>query len=722
MVQTLCYLLEGMLKVYVSGQGQAGNIAMSTTPTNASNTLNPLSSKAVSSPTNNNSKSTHASVGSPHAKSNAATRNMVASNMPSPIVSNQTTHLNSSAGISNNINAVNNGGNVNNSNNENSLIIIERMFLYCLMWAFCGSLSCEAKQVIDHKKVFSIYFKGLVSKVLKFPDNGLITDFFIDPYSGDITPWSSKLSVGTVNSPSSKLSSPILVNPSSLSSYFVPTVDTIRTRNLLDLLIRNNRPAMLVGSTGTGKTMIINDYLSILTARDDSYKFVNINMNFYTDSFALQHQLEQNIDKRSGKTYGPSAGNKLIYFIDDLNLPQVETYGTQTCLTLIRQHLDHKSWYDRSDMSLKKYIVDCQYLTSMNHKNGSFTIDSRLQRHFATFSCSNPTESDLNTIFNTILLSHIQQNDFKKKIQNMSGKLIESLIQLHKEISNKFLPSAVKFHYNFTMRDLSSIVRGICQSTPTDYSSPRSMLRLWYHEIIRVYSDRLINEHEVLRCRDIVVSIGKKYFNDEDLDKCFNEPCNFTHFISPSFSVKSNTPISSNVKNSATINNASILNSNIINTSSNSINLMSNASSAHSLTLDDIGILYNYTVCENVNVLKQQLELKLAQYNESHTIMDLVLFDQAIKHILRIARILMIPNGNALLIGVGGSGKQSLSKLACYICQYDILQIFVSSEYTISDFKENLRDMYRKTGIKPGLPCSFLLTDLQIVDERYLLI
>ena len=164
-----------------------------------------------------------------------------------------------------------------------------------------------------------------------------------------------------------------------MGTVVVPTAETVRLTYLMERLVKVNAPVMFVGSAGTGKTVLVSDFLSSLSVTDEAYKFSSINMNFYTDSFALQQQLEQSIDKRSGKTYGPPGGSKLVYFIDDLNLPFVETYGTQTPIALMRQHIDHGSWFDRSDMSLKKQIVDSQYICCMNQKSGSFFVDPRLQ-------------------------------------------------------------------------------------------------------------------------------------------------------------------------------------------------------------------------------------------------------------------------------------------------------------------------------------------------------
>ena len=530
------------------------------------------------------------------------------------------------------------------------------------MWAFGGSLSVESK------KQLSTFFRSL-SKSLKFPHGAnsaanntsdsnssggdhtasTVFDYAFDFNSGDIVPWYEKVSSYSSSS-------------SDMGVMIVPTVDTVRLSYLVDKLAKCGSPIMFVGPAGTGKTILVNEYLSSLTASDESYKNALINMNYYTDSASFQLQLEQYIDKRSGKTYGPMANSKLIYFVDDLNLPFVETYGTQTPLALLRQHIDHKQWFDRSDMGLKKSVVDCQYICCMNQKSGSFFIDPRLQRHFVTFACQLPSDVDLNTIFGTIINNHVYNWD--KKLISIASRLTEASISLHKEISAKFLPSAIKFHYLFTMRDLTAVFKGLLNSRTKNFKTTQSLARLWYHESLRVYTDRLISEVEVQRCKDIIINIGKRFI-DDDPEKVFADPIMYAHF------------------------------------SQN----------------EELG---NYTAMGDVNKVKKTLEAKLEMYNENAAIMDLVLFEQAIFHIIRIARILMFQGGNALLIGVGGSGKQSLSKLASFICKCELNQFMVTSDFNINDFKENLKELYKKAGVKPGLPTVLLMTDSQIVDEKFL--
>jgi len=80
------------------------------------------------------------------------------------------------------------------------------------------------------------------------------------------------------------------------------------------------------------------------------------------------------------------------------------------------------------------------------------------------------------------------------------------------------------------------------------------------------------------------------------------------------------------------------------------------------------------------------------------------------EHVSRIARIIDLPVGSALLVGVGGSGKQSLAKLSSFILSYDVFRIVVTSNYNMVDLKTDIQTMFTKSGVA-GAELLFILTD-----------
>ena len=71
----------------------------------------------------------------------------------------------------------------------------------------------------------------------------------------------------------------------------------------------------------------------------------------------------------------------------------------------------------------------------------------------------------------------------------------------------------------------------------------------------------------------------------------------------------------------------------------------------------------------------------------------------AILHVCRIHRVLMQPRGNALLVGVGGSGRKSLSRLATYVAEQKCFSIEISKGYRITEFREDLKSLYRQVTV-----------------------
>lgn len=109
----------------------------------------------------------------------------------------------------------------------------------------------------------------------------------------------------------------------------------------------------------------------------------------------------------------------------------------------------------------------------------------------------------------------------------------------------------------------------------------------------------------------------------------------------------------------------------------------------------------------------------LREYNEQFIEMNLILFDQAIQDVCKITRIISSSAGHALLVGVGGSGKQSLSKLSAFMSNLTPFSITVSSSYGMNDLKNDFINIFKKAGQKDeGM--MFLITESHITKEQFL--
>jgi dynein heavy chain len=99
----------------------------------------------------------------------------------------------------------------------------------------------------------------------------------------------------------------------------------------MDLLMEKRRPVMLVGNAGTGKTVLAGDKFASLDP--DEIMVANVPFNYYTTSAMLQNVLEKPLEKKAGRNYGPPGSKKLIYFIDDMNMPEVSDFLFQIIRT-----------------------------------------------------------------------------------------------------------------------------------------------------------------------------------------------------------------------------------------------------------------------------------------------------------------------------------------------------------------------------------------------------
>ncbi|XP_060774018.1 dynein axonemal heavy chain 11 [Neoarius graeffei] len=525
--------------------------------------------------------------------------------------------------------------------------LYEIYFVFACVWAFGGALFQD--HLRDYRGEFSRWWNKEM-RAVKFPSQGTVFDYYVDPNTKKFTPWSER-------------TPPYEQDPDvPLQMVLVHSAETICLAYFVELLLQKGKPVMLVGNAGVGKTILVWDTIS---KHREEYMVAKVPFNYYTTSAMLQRVLEKPLEKRAGRNFAPPGTKKLIYFVDDLNMPEVDAYGTVQPHTLIRQHLDYSHWYDRQRLVLKE-IHNCQYVTCMNPTAGSFSVNPRLQRHFSVFAVHFPGAEALNTIYSSILCGHFQQGRFSYGVSRSVGALVQASICLHQKMTQNFLPTAIRFHYIFNLRDISNIFQGILFAQPETVRYPIDLVNLWLHECSRVYSDKLMEEKDVELFSKILLDTGKRYFEGIDESILINQPLIYSHF-------------------------------------------------AHGVGEP------RYSQVSDWEKLQKTLTDALEHYNELHANMNLVLFEEAMQHICRISRILEAPVGNALLIGVGGSGKQSLCRLSAFLSMLEVFQITLRKGYGIGDLRSDIAGLYIKVGVK-NIGTVFLHTDAQIPDERFLVL
>ena len=126
----------------------------------------------------------------------------------------------------------------------------------------------------------------------------------------------------------------------------------------------------------------------------------------------------------------------------------------------------------------------------------------------------------------------------------------------------------------------------------------------------------------------------------------------------------------------------------------------------------------DYEQLADMDAMIEKMTTQLEDFNAiSKTPMELVLFPFAVEHVARIIRIIKQPYGNALLVGVGGSGRQSLTMLACHVAQVEVFRIELSKNYDMTAWREDLKILLRQAG-EAGTTTTFLFPDTQIKDEQ----
>ena len=522
-------------------------------------------------------------------------------------------------------------------------------FAFAYTWALGGNTNPEGIEKFDD------FVHNELENSVNLPGSSLY-ELFVDVPNGQMEPWKTIV-------PEFKYDP-----AASFFSMLVPTQDTVRFSFVMDACLDIGKSVLFTGPSGVGKSVVALD----LFARIEEPKrtvMVPVGFSAQTSSPQTQETIEARLEKRRKTIFGAPPGKKMILFVDDVNMPAREEYGAQPPVELLRQFQDFRGFYDRQKWFWKD-IVDVTLVAACAPPGGGrMPLTPRFVRHFTTL-CLPPASDDvLKTMFQAIVggfLSH----EFAQEVAALTKPIVKGTVEIYNRIAADLLPIPAKSHYTFNLRDVSKTFQGVLMITPANCPDAKTMTRLWCHECMRVFHDRLIDEEDQTYFKELLVEVVQSAFSQSwDYEETFvQNTIMFGDYLKMGAGPEDRV----------------------------------------------------YEEVKDMSALSQLLDEYLFEYNMTNPVqMNLVFFRAAVEHISRVARICRLDKGNAMLVGVGGSGKQSCTRLATAMSEYTCFTIELKKGYDIVSFRDDIKTMFEMAGVE-GKSVTFLLVDTQIVDESML--
>ena len=494
----------------------------------------------------------------------------------------------------------------------------------------------EIKELKKYKELLSNYFlfeENIIDMVFTRQDNELV----LVPY----------------NIPSTTLN----VDDIARSDLIITTRDTIYHSNLILEFLASKMPLILCGPAGVGKTMIVNSVLG----NNDKYDLVSMNFSKETsirDLLSLFNRHLMYMPRGDGYILYPRNTEKeVVFFFDEINLPKMDTYDSQPVILFLRQLIEKGGFWKSTD---NKWVClkNVYFIGACNppYYHGRNILTSQFSRHAGVIYCNYPSEPSLKYIYEiyfTTLLEMIPSlKMYSKDFANASIELYYMYIESFGE--EKYS------HYIITPRELTRWIKGMLFGI---LNGPRqnlfSLVKLWVHEAIRIFSDRLVSAKHRSIFFSNLRNIIEKTFAIVDFSKTTFDNIFYSKWFSAEYIQVSKKDL--------------------------------------------------------VNLVTQRFDV----FCEEEGVGDIIIYDGMVDHILRIDRIFRQSQGHGMLVGPNKIGKTTMIRFVAWMNGLHIVQPQVTKDFTLSLFDAFLRDILIKVSINEQEVC-LIIDESYMLDAAFL--
>lgn len=435
------------------------------------------------------------------------------------------------------------------------------------------------------------------------------------------------------------------------------SVDTVRHVDLLRGWIADGQHVVLCGPPGSGKTMTLTSTLQQLS----DYDVAPLNFSSATTPDLILKTLEQYCEytkTAKGLQLAPSrAGRTLVVFCDEINLPQNDAYGTQRVITFLRQILESEGfWHPRRRTWV--HVERVQFVGACNPPTdpGRVPLSQRFMRHTPILLVDFPAEQSLRHIYGAFVKAMLKLTpNLRQYAQPVTDAMVDAYAWNRVEFK-----ADEHAHYVYSPRELSRWTRAIYEAVQAlNAVTLEELVRIWLHEGLRLFHDRLVQEADRVRCHDQLDLLARKHFVGADLKQALAHPVLFSTWMN------------------------------------------------------------NAYVSVDQEELRDHVEARLRTFNDEQLNVHLVVFDDVLKHVLRIDRVLRQPLGHLLLVGESGAGKTVLTRFVAWMNGMSVFQIRMSKRYGLADFDADLQSVMRRAGID-GEEVAFIFDESNVLSTAFL--
>ncbi|KAF4532840.1 hypothetical protein B566_EDAN014797 [Ephemera danica] len=545
---------------------------------------------------------------------------------------------------------------------------LQGTLIFCLIWGICSTLTAEGR------KTFDVFFRAMLNgenkayprpKVFKLtpqqliPEKGLVFDWVHDKKNnGTWVTWLDTLDKNQVQT--------LVPTPELACQQFF-----LRTS-----LAQEGTPLLMIGPAGSGKTAVTLDYMRALPK--EKYLANVINFSAKTSANHTQDMIMSRLDRRRKGVFGPPMGKQCILFVDDVSVPRPEAQGAQPAVELLRQWMDHGHWYDRDTSRLE--LVDILFIAAMSAGRGQ-QLSARFIRHMHVIAVDTISEISIEKIFTTQIIDWHFSKGFSSNVTRLGKSIVQASLDVYRTVLSRFLPTPECAHYVFCSRDLARLAQGVTSVPATHLTDADKLARLWMHEVYRVFYDRLSTDAHRNEFFQLIKKSCVKYFNkpmesilrrllpegETKLDENHLQGLIFGSFMEPD---------------------------------------------ANPRIYDEI---------PDQGALLTKLQFYLREYNaSSRSPLPLVLFEYAVQHACRLSRALHLPvAGHVLLVGVAGSGRRSIARMAATMAGQTVFEIEITKNYGFDNWRNDLKILLKRSGAE-NKPTMFLISDTQLNNDLFL--